>query len=179
MVVSKNGEYHSSDHTKRGSKTVSTTTIKYQANMISRLHVTISVVLCVFLADRTVLAKPNRDLPHPHSGFLKPYDAGPFDALKLDKNDEKCLAEGKPVMKQTEGDLGGGAICVQDIDAPKQAVWAQILDLDSYKGKVNKVNEAKNYFLRNNLDGTTTVKTKMVLGVMPGYSVSRKHVNGC
>ena len=75
-------------------------------------------------------------------------------------------------MKQTEGDLGGGAICVQDIDAPKQAVWAQILDLDSYKGKVNKVNEAKNYFLRNNQDGTTTVKTKMVLGVMPGYSVS-------
>ena len=119
-------------------------------------------------------AKKDRNVPHHHTGFLKRYDAGPFEDLKLDTADEEMLAEGKSVMKQTQAkgeELGGGAICVQDIDAPKEAVWAQILDLDSYKGKVNKVNEAKNYFLKNNGDGTTTVKTKMVLGVLPGYSV--------
>ena len=133
-----------------------------------------SIVILVALWTATGAAKKNRDLPHPHSGILKAYEAGPFQDLKLDKNDEKELASGKSVMKHTipkPGELGGGAICVQDIDAPKEAVWAQILDLDSYKGKVPKVNESKNYVVRTNPDGTTTVKTKMVLGVIPGYSV--------
>ena len=128
------------------------------------------IVATTTTSTTSVWAKKDRNVPHHHSGSLKPYDAGPFE-LKLDDSDEKELASGKPVMKQSEGDLGGGAICVQDVEAPKEAVWAQILDLDSYKGKVNKVNECKNYFMKNNGDGTTTVKTKMVLGVLPGYSV--------
>jgi len=62
------------------------------------------------------------------------------------------------------------AICVQDIEAPKSAIWNQILDMDSYVGKVNKVKDCKNYEVKDNGDGTMQVKTKMVLGVMPGYS---------
>ena len=118
-------------------------------------------------------SKKNRDLPHEHTGLLKAYEAGPFD-LKLEKDDEKALDAGKPVMKQSEtkGEVGGGAICVQDVEAPKEAVWSQILDLDSYKGKVPKVNDCKNYLVKKNEDGTFTVKTKMVVGVIPGYSVS-------
>ena len=133
------------------------------------------LLLFVFSAPCAVTAKKDRNVPHPHAGVLKRYEAGPFESLKLDQSDEKNLAEGKPVMKQTvpkKGELGGGAICVQDIDAPKEAVWAQILDLDSYKGKVAKVNEAKNYEVSHKKDGTSVVKTKMVLGVIPGYSVS-------
>jgi len=104
---------------------------------------------------------------------LQPYESGPFD-LKLGKDDERALGSGKPVMKQKEskGELGGGAICVQDIEAPKEAVWSQILDLDSYKGKVPKVNNCNNYEVMQNSDGTCTIKTKMVIGVIPGYSVS-------
>jgi hypothetical protein len=123
----------------------------------------------------TVCAKKNYDLPHAHKGLLKAYEPGPFDSLKLDSNDEKMLESGKPVMKQTQGeDLGGGAICVQDVNAPKDAVWSQILSLDSYKGKVPKVNEANNYKVQQNPDGTCTIKTKMVVGVIPGYSVSSR-----
>ena len=136
----------------------------------------VSFLLATFSTTTVVQAKKDFNVPHHHTGFLKPYTAGPFEDLKLDKNDEDMLSAGKAVMKQVEAEgenLGGGAICVQDIDAPKEAVWAQILDLDSYKGKVNKVNEAKNYHLKNNGDGTTRVKTKMVLGVLPGYSVRR------
>jgi hypothetical protein len=112
-------------------------------------------------------------MPHPHQGVLSPYGPGPFQSLDLDKGDEKELQSGKPVMKQNQGsELAGGAICVQDVDAPKAAVWSQILDLDSYKGKVPKVNECKNYVVKQNKDGTTTLKTKMVVGVIPGYAVS-------
>lgn len=77
-------------------------------------------------------------------------------------------------MIQTPADkdaAAGGAICVQDVDAPKQAVWNQILDLNAYKGKVPKVNDCKNYFQAKAEDGCTRIKTKMVVGVMPGYSV--------
>jgi len=126
----------------------------------------------VLLSSIQIEAKKNYDVPHSHQGLLKAYEAGPFESLKLDSSDEKLLESGKPVMKQTEGADSGGAICVQDVDAPKDAVWAQILSLDSYKGKVPKVNESKNYKVQQNPDGTCTIKTKMVVGVIPGYSVS-------
>ncbi len=123
--------------------------------------------------------KINRNAPHGHMGLLSQYKPGPFDTV-LDKRDEKDLQKGNPVMKQLPGDdgddLSGKAICVQDVAAPKNAVWNQILDLDSYKGKVNKLKECKNYLVKRNDDGTIRIKTKMVIGVMPGYSVRKKYV---
>ncbi|KAL3905276.1 MAG: hypothetical protein SGILL_009743, partial [Bacillariaceae sp.] len=119
------------------------------------------------------VGRKNRDLPHSHQGVLNSYEPGPFTSLDLDTGDEKELESGKPVMKQVQGtgsELAGGAICVQDVDAPKAAVWSQILDMDVYKGKVPKVNECKNYVVNQNDDGTTTMKTKMVVGVVPGYA---------
>jgi len=115
--------------------------------------------------------KSSRDVPHNHQGLLQPYEAGPFTSLKLDKNDEKTLDGGKPVMTQIrEGDsLEGTSICVQDVEAPKEAVWSQILDLDSYKGKVPKVSNCKNYVAKLNEDGTSTMKTEMSVKVLPGY----------
>lgn len=66
--------------------------------------------------------KQNRDLPHIHRGVLSSYEAGPFESIELDKNDEKVLDSGKPIMKMTQGEgdeLGGSSICVQDVAAPK------------------------------------------------------------
>ncbi len=141
----------------------------------------LSLLLLAIWSFASTLGKKDRDLPHPHQGLLKPYKAGPFESLKLDSSDEKLLESGKPVMKQTQGgDLGGGAICVQDVSAPKEAVWSQILELDKYKGKVPKVAEAKNYQVQKNSDGTCTIKTKMVVSVLPGYSVSSAvHLDEC
>jgi hypothetical protein len=133
----------------------------------------IATVLVALLSCQSCLCRKDYDVPHAHQGVLSPYEAGPFHSLDLNKGDEKELESGKPVMKQQQGsDLAGGAICVQDVDAPKAAVWSQILDLDAYKGKVPKVNECKNYAVQQNEDGTTTLKTKMVVGVIPGYAVS-------
>ena len=122
-------------------------------------------------------AKIERDAPHAHRGTMKPYSPGPF-GMAIESDDENILEKGNPLMKQLPPDdpadkLGGKAICVQDVAAPKSAVWRQILDMDSYVGKVNKVKECDNYSVKDNGDGTMQVKTKMVLGVLPGYSVRR------
>ena len=60
-------------------------------------------------------------------------------------------------------------MCIQDISSDAASVWNQIVDLDQYVGKVPKLKECKNYLVRPNEDGTRTIKTKMVVGVMPGY----------
>jgi hypothetical protein len=139
--------------------------------MIHRLFL---AFLFAFLAKVSVDAV-NRDAPHGHTGKMKPYVAGPF-GMKLKAKDEETLSKGNPVMKQLPPDdptdkLGGKAICVQDVEAPKSAIWRQILDMDSYVGKVMKVKECKNYVVKDNGNGTMQLKTKMVLGVLPGYSV--------
>lgn len=104
---------------------------------------------------------------------LKPFQPGPFDVIDINADDEAGLSIGQPVLKQTPSDdtskSGGRAICVQDVDAPKDAVWNQILDLNQYVGKVPKLKECKNYWVGRKPDGTIQVKTKMVIGVLPGY----------
>ena len=137
-----------------------------------------AIVVCLFVghsAPAVEAKKQNRNAGHDHTGMLSPYKPGPFDVLKLSSKDEATLAGDKPVMKQIpgeggKGNEGGRAICIQDVNAPKSAVWNQILDLDHYVGKVNKLKECKNYVAKKNGDGTHTIKTKMVVGVIPGYS---------
>jgi hypothetical protein len=124
--------------------------------------------------------KTDRNQPHPHGALLKPYNpTNPFQGVSLSRKDESLLLDGKPVTKQTmpskddiaSGAAGGSAICVQDVQAPPCAVWNQILDLNSYQKKVSKVNESRNYFVKKLGHGITNIKTKMVLGVLPGYAV--------
>lgn len=139
------------------------------------LVVTLALPFFLLFADFEVcVAKKDRNRPHIHNGVLPQYTPGPFTDLVLEKSDEKTLSDGKSVMKQIpnpSGDKGGRAICVQDVEAPKNAVWNQILDLNSYVGKVDKLKECKNYFKKRNPDGTTTIKTKFIVGVLPGYKV--------
>lgn len=76
----------------------------------------------------------------------------------------------KQIPSSDGGGGGGRAICVQDVMAPRDAVWNQILSLDDYVGKVNKLKECRNYEVKRREDGTWGIKTKMVVGVLPGYS---------
>lgn len=117
--------------------------------------------------------KKDRNVPHGHRGKLQPYLPGPF-AVKLTAYEEAKLNAGDAVMKQTMPDdpaEAGGAICIQDVEAPISAVWNQILAMDNYNKKVSKVLECKNYLVQKHADGRVTLKTKQVLGVLPGYSV--------
>lgn len=129
-----------------------------------------AVLLCVDVSGRK-----ERDVPHGHYGVIKPHNPGPFD-VTLKESDEKELSSGKSVMKQVmpkpgDDDSAGGVFCVQDIEAPKDAVWNQILGMDDYVKKVSKVLECKNYQVQKNEDGSITIKTRQKLGVLPGYSV--------
>jgi hypothetical protein len=131
----------------------------------------ISLLLIGVILTQNVVAKTNRNAPQGHKGILNPYTPGPFD-MTLENDDEKTLGKGNPVMKQipaADGSAGGSAICVQDIEAPKSAVWNQILDLDHYTDKVKQLKECRNYYVKANPDGSTTMKTKQVIGVLPGY----------
>eukprot|EP00542_Grammatophora_oceanica_P022117 CAMPEP_0194035926 /NCGR_PEP_ID=MMETSP0009_2-20130614/8333_1 /TAXON_ID=210454 /ORGANISM="Grammatophora oceanica, Strain CCMP 410" /LENGTH=260 /DNA_ID=CAMNT_0038677489 /DNA_START=196 /DNA_END=978 /DNA_ORIENTATION=+ len=144
-----------------------------QLQSFGLLLVAVLLLLCG-CSIPTTTAKKARDVPHPHQGLLKPHEPGPFASLSLKAKDEATLAKGNSVMKQDEiskkGSDGGGAICVQDVQAPTDAVWNQILRMDDYKGKVGKVLECKNYFVKKNKDGSITMKTKQRLGILPGYS---------
>lgn len=134
------------------------------------------LIACLLLLKENAFVfgrKTDRNSPHHHFGVLEPYSPGPFTNLSLDKQDEKTLLGGKSVMKvladESDPSGGGKSICVQDVQAPKNAVWNQILDLDHYVGKVSKLKECKNYLVKGQPDGSFKVKTKMVVGVMPGY----------
>lgn len=136
---------------------------------MTRTNQLFSLILVLCLAVAT--SRKDRDAPHGHTGKLSPYRPGPFD-IRLSQADEQKLKEGGAVMKQNmDGKEAGGAICVQDVDAPVGAVWYQILDLNQYHQKVSKVNECTNYLKRKQGDGSTRIKTKQVLGVLPGYAV--------
>ena len=128
-----------------------------------------AIVLCV-------CGRKDRNVPHGHIGILKAHAPGPFE-VELQASDEQVLSSGKSVMKQVmpkpgETDSAGGVFCVQDIEAPKEAVWNQILGMDEYERKVAKVLECKNYEVSKNENGSITIKTRQKLGVLPGYSVS-------
>mmetsp|Transcript_24846 Transcript_24846/g.28312 ORF Transcript_24846/g.28312 Transcript_24846/m.28312 type:complete len:277 (+) Transcript_24846:45-875(+) len=140
--------------------------------------VPIALLLAILFTLPHVLEakKKDRNVPHGHFGILPRYKSGPFD-LMLKDSDEEELTGGKAVMKQrqdvaSDGVKGGsgGAICVQDIEAPKQAVWNQILRLDEYAKKVPKVIESKNYEVKQDDRSCFTLKTKQRLGILPGYS---------
>lgn len=134
-----------------------------------------------FIIIGSCYGKKDRNIPHHHHGKLKPYTPGKLINLQLSSSDIKELNNGNAVMKQIIPDNpneSGSAICIQDVNAPITAVWSQILDMDSYSKKVSKVNENKNYIVKQNNDGTCTIKTKQVLGVLPGYAVREKYILG-
>jgi hypothetical protein len=142
------------------------------------------IVLILLLAIATTSCnakKKDRNLPHGHKGKLRPYKPGPF-AVKLTAADEATLRSGHPVTKQTvpaDPSAPGTVLCIQDVEAPLSAVWSQILDMDQYHKKVSKVTECRNYFVSKLSGGRVTIKTKQVLGVLPGYSVRKSASFSC
>jgi len=139
--------------------------------MIFLISPLLLLLLLFLFPDQTRSKRPSS---HPHQGLLSPYTPDSFESSPpLTPSDEKALAKGLNVMKQLpaiDGGAGGRAICVQDINAPTTHIWNQILDLNNYVGKVPKLKKCENYEVNDNDDGTKTIKTRMVVGVLPGYS---------
>ena len=123
-------------------------------------------------------AKKDRNQPHRHKGLLNPYQPNSFDAVSVTNKDENQLALGKSVTKQSiprgkaadSGPQAGGALCIQDVNAPVEAVWYQILDFNNYKSKVPNIKTCQNYLVQEQ-GKTVNIKTRMILSALPGCSV--------
>ena len=84
--------------------------------------------------------------PHPHQGILTPFTPGQ-PSVVVSGDDEAKLDGGEMITKQTkdESGQGGRATAIQAIHAPPEIVWGQLLDLNSYPSKVDKLTEVAEY----------------------------------
>jgi ribosome-associated toxin RatA of RatAB toxin-antitoxin module len=82
--------------------------------------------------------------PHEHQGKLKPYPRPP-PPLKLSDKERARLDEGKPVMRQTEGEAGGRGMAIFRVNANPDVVWATINDFASYPKWIDEVKKCDVY----------------------------------
>jgi hypothetical protein len=112
--------------------------------------------------------------PHPHTGKLVPFKAGEPD-VKLDESALKRLAAGKAYSTKIESEAGFRGISVQDVEAPTDVVWGQILDFDTYNQKAPSTSESEIYKTEDLLDGQKRIWARIKVGI-PGVRL-QYHVN--
>jgi hypothetical protein len=101
---------------------------------------------------------------HPHTGKLVPFKAGEPD-VKLDESALKRLAAGKSYSTKIESDAGFRGISVQDVAAPTDVVWGQILDFGTYKQKApSTYYESEIYKTEDLQDGQKRIWVRMKVG---------------
>ena len=113
-----------------------------------------------------------RGVPHPHQGKLKPFEPGP-PSVKLSGADQAKVDGGELVMRQTviDGGSSGRATAIQAVHAPPRLVWKQLLDLNAYPSKVEKLTECSKYFEKaRGVDGSKTIKARFLVKAAPGFS---------
>lgn len=78
------------------------------------------------------------DTPQGHQGRLAPYTSKPAK-VSLSAEEKARLREGKPVVRSSRSETGGGGVAVHYIAAPAKTVWDVILDYDKYPERVGNV----------------------------------------
>ena len=82
--------------------------------------------------------------PHIHQGSISAYSGAP-PTVPLTPDELARLAAGEVVKRQIKYDDGGRGVAVQDIQAPQEVVWEQILDFPGYPRMVENVQECAIY----------------------------------
>lgn len=111
---------------------------------------------------------------HPHTGKVTPFQAGD-PGVKLDESALKKLSAGKPYSTKIESDAGFRGISVQDVEAPVDIVWGQILDFDTYYQKAPSTSESETYKTESLRDGQKRIWARIKVGI-PGLRL-QYHVN--
>ena len=104
--------------------------------------------------------------PHEHSGVNTPF-ALTKQSVPLSAADEKELAAGKTVFRQTLADTGKGgrALAVQDVAAAPSTVWDRILAFKDYPSMVPNTQQTETY--EDKTSGSLrTMKVRMKIGAM-------------
>lgn len=113
-------------------------------------------------------ANPNQK--HFHGPLRPPFTPGDAITPALGGKEMATLEAGGIVTASTtEGDTGAGC-AVEDIAAPPDVVWSQLLTFETYPNKVPKVKTCANYEVVTTAT-TEDQKTRYVVGVVPGLSM--------
>jgi ribosome-associated toxin RatA of RatAB toxin-antitoxin module len=100
---------------------------------------------------------------HPHTGKVTPFKAGD-PGVKLNGSALKTLSSGKPYSTQIQSAAGFRGISVQDVEAPPDVVWGQILDFDTYNQKAPSTSESQIYQTEKLLLGQQRIWVRMKVG---------------
>jgi hypothetical protein len=111
---------------------------------------------------------------HPHTGKITPFQAGAPD-VKLDESALKRLSAGKAYSTKIESAAGFRGISVQDVEAPTDVVWGQILDFNTYNQKAPSTSESEIYKTESLGDGQKRIWARIKVGI-PGLRL-QYHVN--
>ena len=131
-----------------------------------------ATVALIFAADASK--------PHEHSGVNTPF-ALTKQSVPLSAADEKELAAGKTVFRQTLADTGKGgrALAVQDVAAAPSTVWDRILAFKDYPSMVPNTQQTETY--EDKTSGSLrTMKVRMKIGAMGvGLEFFISHTYAC
>ena len=108
--------------------------------------------------------------PHFHGPTRTPFDPKDDIAPPLKSADLAKLADGEIITVQSSDATSGGGCAVEDIRAPPDVVWSQLLTFETYPDKVPKVRECANYEVTKSSD-EEVMKTRYGVKVVPGLSM--------
>lgn len=100
---------------------------------------------------------------HPHQGVVAPFASGD-PGVKLNGSALQTLRAGKPHSTQIQSETGGRGLVVQDVHAPSDVVWAQILDFGAYPKMVPKTAESEIYGKEKLRGGQERIWVRMKVG---------------
>jgi hypothetical protein len=106
------------------------------------------------------LALSAQSQAHHHFGKLNPHSAHP-PQFELSSEELKKLQQGDYVIKQFQAGGHGGGYIVQDINAPLERVWSNILNFGKYTDWVNHVEKCEIYAQSDN-----HLKVEFIIGAI-------------
>lgn len=133
--------------------------------MATRCAAKAAVMIALAAAPHFMYAADFRS-PHPHRETRTPFTPASVIVPVLTSADLATLDRGEVVLRQTHDRSSGIGAAIEDVAAPPGVVWSQLLDFDSYAGKVPRVKVCENYEVCKNV-----LKTRFVVRCCPGYNV--------
>ena len=92
--------------------------------------------------------------------------------MSLTSADHSKLDSGEMITKQTKDASGasGRAIAIQNVHAPPNLIWKQLLDFNAYPKKVDKLTECGIYSeAKKGVDGSKQIKARFLVKAAPGF----------
>ena len=134
------------------------------------MAVMVSMKYALLACAPLVASGADSSKPHFHGPLRAPFEPTEAIAPPLGSAELAKLAEGGIVTVSTNTGGQGLGCAVEDIAAPPEVVWSQLLTFETYPDKVPKVRTCTNYEV-SKTSAQELMKTKYVVGIVPGMSM--------